>query len=84
MAIGCWEAKRTYNFWRPVTAIQLSDTDGNDATIPDAGWAPLIVTPPFQEYPSGHSCVSGAAGEIMSRYFGDNSPITVIWLYAHR
>ena len=62
-AIGCWDAKYTYSSWRPITAIQLGDTDGNDATVPDSTWTPLIVTPPFPEYPSAHSCVSGAAGQ---------------------
>ena len=48
-AIGCWDAKYTYSFWRPITAIQLGDTDGNDATTSDSSWTPLIVTPPFPE-----------------------------------
>jgi hypothetical protein len=77
-AIGCWEAKYVYDFWRPVTAIPLGGTDGNDATAPDPLWTPLIVTPPFPEYPSGHSCVSGAAGRILSRTFGDHSHVTVV------
>jgi len=76
-AIGCWEAKYTYKFWRPVTAIQLGGTDGNDATAGDPTWAPFIVTPPFPEYPSGHACVSGAAGRILSHYFGEDTPVTV-------
>ena len=76
-AIGCWEAKYTYNFWRPVTAIQLGSADGNDATAGDPTWAPLLVTPGFPEYPSGHSCVSGAAGRILSHYFGEDTPVTV-------
>jgi hypothetical protein len=46
-AIGCWDAKYTYSSWRPITAITLGDTDGNDATAPDPAWIPLIVTPPF-------------------------------------
>ncbi len=69
--IGCWDAKYAYTFWRPVTAIPLAGTDGNPATTPDLTWTPLIVTPPFPEYPSAHSCVSSAAARILSAYFGD-------------
>jgi hypothetical protein len=54
-AIAAWDAKDTYNFWRPVTAIRLGDTDGNPATTPDPTWTPLIITPPFPDYISGHA-----------------------------
>ncbi len=77
-AIGCWDAKYTYSWWRPITAIQLGDTDGNDATISDPAWTPLIVTPPFPEYPSSHSCVSGAAGRILSQTFGEETTFNVV------
>lgn len=76
--IGCWDAKYTYSFWRPITAIQLGDTDGNDATNPDAAWTPLITTPAFPEYPSAHSCVSGAAGRILSQMFGEETTFNVV------
>jgi hypothetical protein len=72
-AIGCWEAKYTYVFWRPVTAIPLADTDGNPATIADPTWVPLFATPAHPEYPSGHSCVSGAAGAVLAHYFGERT-----------
>jgi len=75
--IGCWDAKYTYSSWRPVTAIQLAGTDGNSDTAADPSWAPLIVTPPFPEYPSAHSCVSGAATRILSNYFGENTAFSV-------
>jgi hypothetical protein len=76
--IGCWDAKYTYSSWRPITAIQLADTDGNPATTGDPNWTPLIVTPPFPEYPSAHSCASGAAARILTAYFGDNTPFSVM------
>jgi hypothetical protein len=76
-AIGCWDGKYTYSFWRPITAIQLGDSDGNDATVSDSAWTPLIVTPPFPEYPSAHSCVSGAAGHILSQTFGEETSLSV-------
>jgi hypothetical protein len=43
--IACWDAKYAFNFWRPVTAIQRADEDGNPATEADSGWTPLIDTP---------------------------------------
>jgi hypothetical protein len=68
---ACWNAKYTYVFWRPVTAIPLGDTDGNDATAVDASWTPLITTPNHPEYPSGHSSQSGAAAGVLAAFFGD-------------
>jgi membrane-associated phospholipid phosphatase len=69
-AIAAWDAKYTYNFWRPVTAIRLGNTDGNPATAPDPAWISLIVTPPFPDYTSGHSTFSGAAAEVLSLFYG--------------
>ena len=75
-AIGCWEAKYTYSFWRPVTAIPLADTDGNPDTI--AGpFTSYLITPNHPEYPSGHSCVSGAGAAVLSRSFGENTSFSV-------
>ena len=75
--IGCWDAKYTYVSWRPITAIQLADTDGNPDTLADPTWMPLLVTPPFPGYPSAHSCASAAAARVLSHYFGENTAITV-------
>ncbi len=75
--IGCWDAKYTYSFWRPITAIQLADTDGNDNTISEGSWTPLITTPAFPEYPSAHSCVSAAATQILSRTFAEETSFNV-------
>jgi hypothetical protein len=58
--IAAWDAKFTYMFWRPVTAIR-ADTDGNPGTEPDSGWTPFIDTPPHPEYPAAHTTVGGAA-----------------------
>lgn len=68
--ITIWETKYHYNFWRPVTAIQHADKDGNDATSADKTWEPLLNTPPHPEYVSGHSGVSGAAATILEHHFG--------------
>ncbi len=67
--IGCWDAKYAYVSWRPVTAIQAG------AANP---WTPLIVTPPFPEYPAAHACVSAAAARILSTYFGENTPFSMV------
>ena len=69
-AIGAWDAKYHYNFWRPVTAIRNGDTDGNPATAPDSDWESLIITPPFPDYISGHSTFSGAAATVLSLFYG--------------
>jgi hypothetical protein len=68
--IACWESKYFYNFWRPITAIQLGDQDGNPATDGDPNWQPLINTPNFPEYPSGHASISGAASHVLRLFFG--------------
>lgn len=78
--IGCWDAKYAFSFWRPVTAIRLGDTYGNDATVADSAWTPLITTPPFPEYPSAHSCASGAAARILSLEFGEQTTLDVVSL----
>ena len=63
--INDWDAKFTYNFWRPVTAIRNGDQDGNDATERDAGWTPLNATPMHPEYPSQAAIVAGSSAAIL-------------------
>jgi len=76
-AIGCWDAKYEYHFWRPITAIREAAADGNPNTVADTSWMPLLATPGHPDYPSGHSCVSGAAGVILTREFRDRIRFTV-------
>ena len=59
--IACWDAKFTYMFWRPVTAIQAGDGDGNDKTDGDQTWTPFITTPSHPEYPAAHTTVGAGA-----------------------
>jgi hypothetical protein len=66
--IACYYEKYKWSFWRPVTAIQEAATDGNPATVADPTWTPLLVTPPFPDYTSGHTCYT-AASMAMLRYF---------------
>jgi hypothetical protein len=58
--IAVWHAKYLYGFWRPITAINLADTDGNPATTADPSWTPLLTTPAYPEYVSGYSGAIGA------------------------
>ena len=69
-AICAWDAKYHFNFWRPVTAIQQADRDGNPSTEPDPNWSSFIVTPPFPDYVSGHSTFSGAAAAVLANFYG--------------
>jgi RTX calcium-binding nonapeptide repeat (4 copies)/PAP2 superfamily len=71
-AICAWDAKYEYNLWRPITAIQQADKDNNSDTLTDANWQPLLTTPPFPEYISGHSVFSGAGDVILSHFFGED------------
>jgi PAP2 superfamily len=68
--IGCMNAKYHFNFWRPVTAIQEGDTDGNPDTVADPNWLPLANTPTHPEYPAAHGCVTGAVTSVVASYFG--------------
>jgi hypothetical protein len=76
-AIVAWDAKYAYRGWRPVTAIREADRDDNPNTNADPAWSPLLITPPFPEYISGHSTFSAAAAEILTNAFGDEAPIDV-------
>jgi hypothetical protein len=58
--ISVWHAKYLYGFWRPITAINLADTDGNGATAVDTTWTPLITTPAYPDYVSGYSGYTAA------------------------
>jgi hypothetical protein len=58
--ITVWHAKYVYGLWRPITAINMADTDGNPATTADATWVPLIPTPAYPEYPSGYNAYNAS------------------------
>ncbi len=61
--VACWHQKYVYNLLRPVTYIRQ---------LVDSTWLPLLVTPPFPEYPSGHSVQSGAAFQVLTDLFGED------------
>jgi hypothetical protein len=72
-AIVCWDAKYRWNLWRPITAIQRSAEDGNPLTEPDPSWEPLLITPPFPAYTSGHSTFSKASAQVLTHFFGTDA-----------
>ena len=71
--ISVFNTKYFYDFWRPVTAIQAADTDGNPATIADPTWQPLLFTPPFPSYTSAHAENAGAAAAILDATLGTST-----------
>ena len=69
--IAVFDAKYTYNFWRPVTAIRNGDIDGNDATERDPSWTPFIDTPMHPEYPCAHCTIASTIGTILKAELGE-------------
>ena len=65
-----FDAKYTYRFWRPSTAIRNADIDGNPRTDLDPAWSPFLTTPPHPEYPAAHGSIQGAAARVLTSYFG--------------
>ena len=68
--IASFNTKYTYDFWRPVTAIRLADTDGNPATTADPDWYPLVPTPPIPDYESAHAVEGAAAAAVLEGILG--------------
>jgi hypothetical protein len=75
--IAVFDAKYTYNLWRPVTAIRNGDLDGNDATDRDPGWTPFIDTPMHPEYPCAHCIVSASLGAVLEAEIGSGATPTL-------
>jgi hypothetical protein len=72
-AITVWYAKLQYMWWRPITAIRMAETDGNDDTAGNPSWTPLIGTPPYPDWPSGLCSVVGAVSTALTRLNGDGT-----------
>jgi hypothetical protein len=72
-AIVCWATKYRYNSWRPITAIQRADEDGNPGTQKDASWSHYLAAPPFPSYMSGHSTFSKASAQVLTRFYGTDA-----------
>jgi hypothetical protein len=69
-AICAWDAKYTYRFWRPVTAMRSGDPYADETAAGVTAWSSFIPTPSFPDYVSGHSVFSGAAATILASFFG--------------
>ena len=68
--ITSWDSKKFHAFWRPITAIQEGDNDGNPATKGDPAWQPLINTPNYPDYTSGANNIIAAMSQTLALYFG--------------
>jgi hypothetical protein len=80
--INVFHEKYAFLFWRPVTAIDPTSVsvdwcdavpgydDGNELTIEEVGWRPLLNTPNQPEYPGAHGSITGAVAEVLSEFFG--------------
>lgn len=71
-AICCWEGKFEFDYWRPITAIRAANQLANPALTADPNWVPLLTTPPFPSYASGHSTFSSAAAAVLANFFGSD------------
>jgi hypothetical protein len=69
--VAVFDAKYTYNLWRPVTAIRNADLTSNPATPRDASWLPLGTTPMHPEYPCAHCIVAAAVSTVLQGAAGN-------------
>jgi PAP2 superfamily len=75
--IAVFDAKYTYNLWRPVTAIRNADLTSNPATPREESWVPLGVTPMHPEYPCAHCIVAAAVSTVLQTVNGDDVEISL-------
>jgi len=68
--ITAWDSKKYYVYWRPITAIQEGNNDGNPNTVGDPSWLSLITNPPYPDYTSGANNVSAATLRSLENFFG--------------
>jgi hypothetical protein len=69
VGIACWDCKYYFDYWRPVTAIRDARKLNNPELVAETDWMPLLPTPPFPSYTSGHSSFSGAAAAVLKEFF---------------
>ncbi|HXS92889.1 MAG TPA: vanadium-dependent haloperoxidase [Steroidobacteraceae bacterium] len=80
--ITCWDSKRAYVFWRPLTAIREGANDGNEFTVADPTWQPLVNTPNYPDYTSGANSLVAAMTRTLEMFFGsDRGPLEVTSLH---
>jgi hypothetical protein len=75
--ISIFDAKYTYNLWRPVTAIRNADLTANPATPREASWTPVGVTPMHPEYPCAHCIVAAAVSTVLKSAAGNEVDIAL-------
>ena len=75
--IVAWDGKYAYEQLRPITAIRNADSDNNPITQVDPDWEPLLPTPNFPDYISGHSAFGGAAAGVLEEFFGEDLELEI-------
>jgi hypothetical protein len=75
--IRTFRLKYDLGYWRPLQAIAGADTDGNPATAPVPGWAPLITNPAYSDYTSGHAAATSPFAEVVRQTLGDDTPVVL-------
>lgn len=75
--ISVFDSKMKHYYWRPISAIQEGDNDGNPDTAGDPGWESQLTTPPIGEYPSAHAMTGAAAGEVLIQQFGNDVTFSI-------
>jgi PAP2 superfamily/CARDB len=71
--VVAYDAKYTYNQWRPITGIREANTNGNPYTIQDPNWKSLLDTPPHPDYIAAHSALGAAAGRVLASFYGTDN-----------
>jgi hypothetical protein len=71
--ISAWDTKYSFNQARPITVIRNGDRDNNPNTVSDPNWEPLLDTPAFPDYISGHSVFGGVSAEILKLFYGTDN-----------
>jgi hypothetical protein len=77
--ISVYEAKYRYSYWRPITAIQQGNQDGNPWTVGDGAWTPLVQTPPYPEYSSGANCLVASITTVLQQFFATDRFEFRVW-----
>jgi hypothetical protein len=76
-------SKSVYRLWRPETAIVHADIDDNPATEAEAGWTPLVITPPYPAYASNMTCLGAGGSRMLANILGsDAQTFNAVWYTA--
>ena len=76
-------SKEVYRLWRPESAIVNADVDNNAATEAEAGWTPLVITPPYPAYSSNMTCLGAGGSRMLANILGsDAQTFNAVWYAA--